>query len=183
LQALAPQRVVYAGTVSKTLAPGVRLGWLVVPDPLLDGVLAAKRLTAGQHGALDQLTFAEFLRSGAYDRHVRSRRLIYRRRREQLLAALERHAPAIRVRGVPAGLHTVLELPPGTDEAEVIALVRERGVAVSGLRDCRLTRRPTPYPALVVSFGTPPDHAFSTAVARLCAVLADVKPGRPAAAG
>jgi GntR family transcriptional regulator/MocR family aminotransferase len=183
LQALAPERVVYTGTVSKTLAPGVRLGWLVVPDRLLDDVLAAKRLTAGQHGTLDQLAFAEFLRSGGYDRHVRSRRLVYRRRREQLVAALARHAPATRIHGVAAGLQTVVELPPGTDEADVIARARERGLAVGGLREHHLTRRPTPYPALVVSFGTPPDHAFSSAVARLCAVLAEVKPGRPAAAG
>lgn len=183
LQALAPERVVYAGTVSKTLAPGLRLGWLIVPEWLLDDVLAAKRLTAGQHGTLDQLTFAEFLRSGAYDRHVRSRRLVYRRRREQLLAALARHAPATRVSGVAAGLHAVVELPTGSDEAQVVAQARERGVAVLGLRECRLTRRPTPDPALVVSFGTPADHAYSTAVARLCAVLAELKPGLPAAAG
>jgi GntR family transcriptional regulator/MocR family aminotransferase len=173
LQALAPEQIVYAGTASKSLAPGVRLGWLAVPSRLLDDVVAAKRLTLGQHGTTDQLTFAEFLRSGAYDRHVRSRRLGYRRRREYLLRALQRHAPAVRVHGVAAGLHTMFELPAGTDEAAVIERAAQRGVAVSGLTSHRLSRRAVPYPALVVSFGTPPEHGFSTAVARLCAVLAE----------
>jgi GntR family transcriptional regulator/MocR family aminotransferase len=174
MQALAPERVVYAGTASKTLAPGVRLAWLVVPPALIDDVLDVKRTVYGMSGALDQLTFAELLRSGAYDRHVRSRRLVYRRRRTYLLAAVARVAPQVRPHGVAAGLHTVLELPPGTDEAQVVRRAAAHGVAVSGLAEHRLSRRPSTVPGLVVSFGTPADHAFTAAVARLCAVLAEI---------
>ena len=86
----------YAGTASKSLAPGVRLGWLVVPGPLLDAVLAA-RAHGDWPSAIDQLTLAELIASGGYDRHVRRLRIAYRRRRDRLLAAVER------VRGIDAG--------------------------------------------------------------------------------
>src|SRR5215831_1356037 len=88
LQTLAPDRVIYAGTASKSLAPGLRLGWLVVPPRLLDAVTA--ELAAGPSG-LDQLTLAEFITSGGYDRQIRRARLAYRRRRDRLAAALRRH--------------------------------------------------------------------------------------------
>ncbi|WP_139216490.1 aminotransferase class I/II-fold pyridoxal phosphate-dependent enzyme, partial [Streptomyces sp. CC77] len=93
LQGLDPERVVYAGTTSKSLAPGLRLGWLVLPRDLVADVVRAKGDADWACGALDQLTLAEFLTSGAYDRHVRAMRLRYRRRRDQLVAALADRAP------------------------------------------------------------------------------------------
>jgi len=81
LQALAPEHVVYAGTASKSLAPGLRLGWLVLPAHLVDDVVAVKSAAGRLSSSLDQLTLAEFLTSGAYDRQVRRVRLAYRRRR------------------------------------------------------------------------------------------------------
>lgn len=80
LQGLAPDVVVYAGTASKTLAPGVRLGWLALPGALRAAVIAEKQHTDGLTGALDQMAFAELLRTNAYDRHIRRMRLRYRRR-------------------------------------------------------------------------------------------------------
>lgn len=112
LQALAPGHVVYAGTASKTMAPGLRLGWLVLPARLTDAVAAKARADAHTSG-LEQLTLAEFIGSGAYDRHIRRTRLAYRHRRDRLVAALARHAPGVRVSGIAAGLHAVAELPPG----------------------------------------------------------------------
>jgi GntR family transcriptional regulator / MocR family aminotransferase len=171
LQALAPDRVVYAGTASKTLAPGLRLGWLVLPAPLLEPVVTAKALADRHNGALDQLTMAEFVDSGGYDRHVRRRRLAYRRRRDRLVAALTEHVPGARVTGAAAGLHLLLQLPPGRTEAEVVAAGARRGLALEPL-GAYPTEGATHPPALVVGYGTPPDHAFATAVNLLCAVLA-----------
>jgi GntR family transcriptional regulator/MocR family aminotransferase len=168
LQALAPERVVYAGTASKSLAPGLRLGWLVLPAHLVDDV--ATRASTASPSALDQLTLADHLASGSYDRHVRRQRLVYRRRRDRLVAAVQRAAPDITVAGVAAGMHAVLELPPGSNESTVVARAAARGLAVTGMA----TYAPSAEvrrPALVVGYGTPPDHAFSTALARLCAVL------------
>ncbi|HEY6746476.1 MAG TPA: PLP-dependent aminotransferase family protein [Mycobacteriales bacterium] len=171
LQGLAPDRVVYAGTASKTLAPGLRLGWLVLPAPLLEPVVAAKVLADRQHGALDQLAMAAFVDSGGYDRHVRRRRLAYRGRRDRLVAALAEHAPRARVTGVAAGLHALVHLPPGRTEAEVVAAAARRGLALEPL-GLYATGSATHPPALVVGYGTPPDHDFATAVNLLCAVLA-----------
>ena len=170
MQALASEHVVYAGTASKTLAPGLRIGWLALPAQLLDDVVAAKERADRHTGALDQLALAELIESGAYDRHIRRSRLAYRRRRDRLIAALGRHAPQVEVTGVAAGLHAVLRLPADEDERQVVGRAAEHGVAVEGLADYRAGGRDE-GPALIVGYGTPPDHGFTAAVARLTAAL------------
>ncbi len=171
LQAHAPDRVVYAGTASKTLAPGLRLAWLVVPPGLVEPLAAARMLAERHTGVIDQLTLAELIRSGAYDRHIRRSRLAYRRRRDRLVAQLRRRAPQAHVSGIAAGLHALVDLPPGLSEEEVIARGRDHGLAVIGLAsfDHRGTRH---REALVVGYAKPPEHAFTGAVARLAATLA-----------
>ncbi len=176
MQALAPEHVIYAGTASKSLAPGLRLGWLVVPGSIIDEVVAAKEVSGGANGTLEQLTLAGFIESGGYDRHIRQSRLAYRRRRDRLIAALRLDAPAVRLTGIAAGLHAVAELPAGGSEAGTVERAASHGVAVDGLR---LYTAPGHErgPALVIGYGRPAEHAFTTAVGRLCAALAE--PGRP----
>jgi GntR family transcriptional regulator/MocR family aminotransferase len=172
MQALAPEHVVYAGTASKSLAPGLRLGWLVLPARLLDETVAALRLTGGP-SALDQLALAEFVASGAYDRHVRRSRLAYRGRRDKLVAELQRHVPETRVTGIVAGLHAVVELPNGRSEDEVVDRASREGLMIEGLEAYSAgAEGEGRSPALVVGYGTPPEHAFAGALAALCAVLA-----------
>ncbi|HKR68633.1 MAG TPA: PLP-dependent aminotransferase family protein [Streptosporangiaceae bacterium] len=171
MQALAPGQVIYAGTASKSLAPGLRLGWLVVPDPLIDELIATKELSGGANGTLEQLTLATFIESGGYDRQIRQARLAYRRRRDRLTAALRRAAPAVRLTGIAAGLHAVAELPGAGSEADVVARAARHGVAVDGLRSYTAPGHER-EPALVVGYGRPAEHAFTTAVGRLCAALA-----------
>jgi GntR family transcriptional regulator/MocR family aminotransferase len=190
LQALAPEHVVYAGTASKSLAPGLRLGWLVLPTGLVDDVVAVKSAAGRLSSSLDQLTLAEFLASGGYDRQVRRVRLAYRRRRDRLVAAVRAAAPQVRVTGIAAGLHALLRLPPGQHEDALVARAARHGLAIEGLSAYRLGGGPgrggpgrggpgedgggaglDDGPALVVGYATPPGHAYSTAVARLCAVL------------
>ncbi|GGV57882.1 GntR family transcriptional regulator [Streptomyces longisporoflavus] len=172
LQGLDPDRVVYLGTASKSLAPGLRLGWMVLPAPIAAEVVEAKGGAEWACGALDQLTLAEFITSGAYDRHVRGARLRYRRRRDQLVAALATRAPDVRASGIAAGLHAVLELPPGTERSVIQAASWQR-LAVQGLASFRHPAA-TDLPerdALVVGYGTPPDHAWAGALEALCGVL------------
>jgi len=179
LQALAPEHVVYAGTASKTLAPGLRLGWLVVPALLIDEVVAAKTLIDVHTSAIEQLTLAEFVLSGSYDRHIRRSRLIYRRRRDRLVAALDKHAPSVHVSGIAAGLHALVELPSGLREEEIIARAAEHGLALEGLQAYAEDpgQHPPAFdpdqhpPALVVGYANPPEHAYTAALARLSAVL------------
>jgi GntR family transcriptional regulator/MocR family aminotransferase len=169
MQALAPDQVIYAGTASKSLAPGVRLGWLVLPSALVDEVSEIQSLTLRNTSALDQLTLAAFIESGAYDRHIRRSRLTYRRRRDRLLAAVHKEAPNVRVSGIAAGLHALLRLPSGLGEHELIARAADHGLALDGL-SAYAADEPAEA-ALVIGYGAPPEHAYTAALARLTAVL------------
>jgi GntR family transcriptional regulator / MocR family aminotransferase len=184
LQALAPEQVVYAGTASKSLVPGLRLGWLVLPAGLVDAAVDIKRSAGWLSSSIEQLTLAEFIGSGRYDRQVRRTRLAYRRRRDQLVSELARRAPQVRVSGIAAGLHALVNLPAGQQEPEVVAAAAARGLAVQGLGSFWAPGVPgvgAPAeaagmrhdPALVVGYATPPGHAYSAALARLSATLAD----------
>src|SRR5580658_10261414 len=173
LQALAPDRVIYAGTASKSLIPALRLGWLVVPPRLLDAVTA--ELAAGP-SAVDQLTLAEFITSGGYDRQIRRARLAYRRRRDRLAAALRRRG--LQVTGIAAGLQAVLEFSRTGGARAVIDRASQHGVTIDGLEHYRAGESPPAgdgRAGLVIGYGRPPEHAFTTALARLCAAL----PGEP----
>jgi len=171
LQSRAPDQVIYAGTASKTLVPGLRLAWLVVPARLMGELVEAKAMADRQTATLDQLTLAELISSGNYDRQIRRSRLDYRQRRDRLISALQEQVPEAHVTGIAAGLHALVDLPPGQSETDVVARAAEHGLALEGLHsyagpDARHN------PALVVGYSAPPQHAYSTAIARLCAVLA-----------
>ncbi|WP_073949233.1 MocR-like pyridoxine biosynthesis transcription factor PdxR [Streptomyces kebangsaanensis] len=170
LQGLDPHHVVHLGTASKSLAPGLRLAWMALPPSLVAEAASAKG-DADTCGVLDQLTLAEFLTSGAHDRQVRSARLRYRRRRDTLVEALAARAPDVRPTGIAAGLHAVLRLPPGT-EPPVVQAAAWQGLAVHGLSRYRHEDAVVePLDALVVGYGTPPDHAWAAALDALCRVL------------
>ncbi len=173
LQDLDPDRIVYGGTASKSLAPGLSLAWLVLPPALVGPVATAKARAGSRTGALDELILAELISSGAYDRHVRRARAHYRARRDRLVAALAEQAPRVRVTGIAAGLNALLELPPdaGSEEA-VVARARAHGLAAEGLTRFRYAPAPGAPACLVVGYGTPPDHAFAGALAALCTSLA-----------
>ncbi|WP_030165441.1 PLP-dependent aminotransferase family protein [Streptomyces sp. NRRL S-813] len=170
LQGLDPDRVVHLGTASKSLAPGLRLAWMALP-PSLTGEAAAAKGSSDTCGVLDQLTLAEFIASGAYDRHVRSARLRFRSRRDALVEALATRAPDVRPTGIAAGLHAVLLLPPGAESA-VVQAAAWQGLALHGLSRYRHEQAAvSPVDALVVGYGTPPDHAWAAALDALCRVL------------
>ncbi|MFB7863196.1 PLP-dependent aminotransferase family protein [Streptomyces sp. NPDC056069] len=112
LQGLDPERVAYAGSVSKSLAPGLRLGWMLVPEALLDEVVERKRTMDLGNPALDQAVLARFVTDGGYDRQLRRCQRAYRERRDALVTALERHFPGTEVTGIAAGLHVIARVPP-----------------------------------------------------------------------
>ncbi|MGW5645721.1 MocR-like pyridoxine biosynthesis transcription factor PdxR [Saccharopolyspora sp. NPDC003752] len=175
VQGLDPDRVLYVGSVSKSLSPAVRLGWMVLPEHLVDDVLAVKGEREAWASVLDQLTLADFVDSGHYDRHVRRMRQRYRRRRDQLVARLLERAPHVTATGVAAGLHAVLRLPPGSERSAVAAAAR-RGLALDGLAGFRHPDAAMPaMDGLVVGYATPPEHAYASALDALADALSEVR--------
>jgi GntR family transcriptional regulator/MocR family aminotransferase len=166
LQGLDHDHVIYLGTTSKSLAPGLRLGWLVLPDHLVDVVAGQK----GTVGFVNQLAMADFIESGAYDRHIRTMRSQYRRRREQLVDAVARCSPASTISGMPAGLHVLLELPGGQESA-VARRAPWRRLSVEPLDMFRHPESTSDRDGVVVGFATPPPSAWSGAMEALIRLL------------
>jgi GntR family transcriptional regulator / MocR family aminotransferase len=111
LQASAPAHVAYAGTTSKTLAPGMRLGWLIPPARLHADLVDAKHAADLGSPALPQLVLARLIASGELEQHIRQVRKRQKTRRDALLGALREHLPGARVQGVAAGLHLLITFP------------------------------------------------------------------------
>jgi GntR family transcriptional regulator / MocR family aminotransferase len=177
LQALCPQRVVLLGSVSKALAPGLRLGWLVAPPALAE--VARRARATGDLGSpvIDQYALARLLASGAYDRHLRQLRRRYRARRDALATAVARWLPGAIVHGVSAGIQLYLELPPGHDEATVVAGAAERGVAVEGVEPLRIASGGPP--ALVLGFARLPEQRIAEAIRLLADTTTTTGTGAP----
>jgi GntR family transcriptional regulator/MocR family aminotransferase len=171
LQGLDPERVIHLGSVSKSLSPALRLGWMALPEHLVAPVLAAKGEREAWASALDQLTLADFIESGQYDRHIRRMRQRYRTRRDRLVTTLATHAPHIAPAGIAAGLHAVLRLPTGT-ERSVVKAAAWQSIALDGLADFRHPAATMPdQDGLVVGYATPPDHGYGPALEALCRIL------------
>jgi len=133
LQGLAPERVLYIGSVSKRLAPGMRLGWLLIPSWLAWSLISAKAVEDGGSEVVGQLALCDFIERGELDRHVRRMRLRYQRRGEALAQALERWLPQGRTSGAGAGLYELVTLPDQVEESALMAAAGERGVGMEGL--------------------------------------------------
>ena len=173
MQGLAPDRVIYCGTLSKSLAPGLRLGWLVLPSPLVAPIAESRMFIDHATSAPVQATFAEFLGNGDLDRHLRRMRRVYRQRRDVLVAALARWLPDATLSGVAAGLHVLVTLPQGPDEAALVEQAAERGVRIYPLGDYRVAKAHDAAPAVLLGYGnlTPP------AIEEGVRILADVVVG------
>ena len=172
LQGLAPDRVVSLGTVSKSLAPALRIGWMLCPPRLADAVAEQKHLSDRGTPTLDQLALARLIESGRFDRQLRRMRATYASRRDTLLAALAEHAPGVSLTGLAAGFHAVAHLPEGADERRVVAAARERGVGLHGMSACRARVGAYP-PRLVLGFGNLGSRAITAGIAAVGDLLTD----------
>jgi GntR family transcriptional regulator/MocR family aminotransferase len=165
LQGVAPDHVVHVHSVSKSLAPALRLGWAALPARLVAAMVEEKRLSDLGAPVLEQLTLAHFLERGEFDRHLRRTRSAYRRRRDALLAALA----GLEVEGVAAGLHLLVRLPAGRSEEEVVAAAAARDVAVEPLGP-HVAGVPRP-PSLLLGYTRLSEAALAEAGRRLRAAL------------
>jgi GntR family transcriptional regulator/MocR family aminotransferase len=171
LQGLAPDLVAFVGTTSKTLAPALRLAWMVPPSHLIDDVENMLLVTGVTPPTLDQMAMASFIEDAALERHLRSMRRRYRAKRDILVGALGTHLPGVRISGAAAGLHLLAWLPDGTDEHETAMRARRSGVGVHELhRHC--TTHASSSPALILGFALPSESELRTATGLLAEAVA-----------
>jgi len=179
LQGSDPDCVALAGSASKTLAPGLRLGWLVPPPGLLAAVRTAKRDDDFGGDAVSQRALAGLLASGGYDRHVRRQRAHYRARRTALVAALRAELPGWSLVGAEAGLHLTVTWPGeggGPGEAAVVAAAARRGLLVQGLGSMRYTPG---RPGLVLCYARLPERSAERAARLLATAVAAARREQP----
>jgi GntR family transcriptional regulator/MocR family aminotransferase len=171
LQGLDRDRVIYAGTTSKTLAPGIRIGWLVLPPQLVEPVIESTRHGGATPPALQQLALAHLLATGQLDRHLRRLRISYRSRRDRLIAALAHAAPALEPTGIAAGLHLLLYLTATeTSEVQVRAVAEKHGIALAYLGSH--WHQPDGRPqGVIVGYSRPSASSFDDVVHDLVGVL------------
>jgi len=170
LQGLAPDHVVSLGTVSKSLAPVLRLGWIASPPSLTAALTRAKQVTDRGCPGLDQHALALLIESGRFDRHLRRMRAEYAARRDVLVRALAQHASGVRLTGLAAGFHAVAHLPAGLAELEIIEAARSRSVGLYGMSTCRASQSPDP-PQLILGFGNTSQRAIAAGIALIADLL------------
>jgi GntR family transcriptional regulator/MocR family aminotransferase len=151
LQGIAPDRVVYVGSTSKTLAPGLRIGWMVLPAHLVGPITLAKGLADTGSSVMDQIAFSNLLASGGYDRHLRQMRRRYLARRNTLLQALTQHLPEATVLGAAAGVHLTVRFPDGFPIAELVRRAAHMRVRVEPLQPCYIESDSAP-PGLMLGY-------------------------------
>jgi GntR family transcriptional regulator / MocR family aminotransferase len=169
IQGLDPGRVAHVGTVSKTLAPGVRLGWISAPADLVDQLMARKSAADSGSPAFDQLALANLLASGEYERHIAAARRAYRRRRDLLVRALAAKLPGLPVVGAAAGMQLLFWLADNADDGALAEAAAAQGINISPLSPLHLV--PSPERGLLAGFGRLPEHKIPAAVDALWPLL------------
>ncbi len=170
VQGLSAGRVFAIGTVSKSLAPTLRLGWILSPTDAVDELADHKAHDDRGTPGIDQLVLATLIESGRFDRHLRRMRNIYSARRATLVDAFSEHAPEIAITGLAAGFHAIAHLAPCADETAVIAAARARGVGLYGMSPQRTDKATTP-PQLILGFGNITERHIRTGIQTAADIL------------
>ena len=173
LQGLEPDRVVYGGSVSKTLAPALRIGWLVLPPRLLDAVAEEKRLADISTARIEQYAFADFLARGELDRHLRRMRSHYRQRRDALVETLATVLPEAVVEGIAGGLHAAVRLTETDDERAIADEARRRRIAIATMSDHLLDLDGPP--TLVLGYAQSTEPAIRLGITELAEAVRETR--------
>ncbi len=171
LQGIAPDRVVYLGSTSKTLAPGLRIGWMVLPPQLVGAARLSKSLADTGSSVMDQIAFAQLLTSGGYDRHLRQMRRRYLTRRNALLEALARYLPQAKVLGAAAGVHLTIRFPDGYPIADLVRRAAAMRVNVEPLAPCYADPAKAP-PGLLLGYANLTESQIKAGVKALALAVA-----------
>jgi GntR family transcriptional regulator / MocR family aminotransferase len=171
LQELEPARVIYVGTLSKVLSPALRLGYLVLPPPLVERCRQLKRLTDLHSPVLEQLALTHFIEEGILDRHILKMKKIYRKRQEVLIAALETHFPGqVQIYGDAAGLHLVAGFNGRALTEQTFADWEEAGVRLYPVEQHAI-RKGKHQSEVILGYGTLTPEEIEEGVRRIKTVL------------
>ncbi|WP_033293772.1 PLP-dependent aminotransferase family protein [Amycolatopsis jejuensis] len=165
MRALAPDHVAYIGSVSKVLAPALRIGWLIPPPRLREAVARVKEMHDLGCPPLPQAALAHLIATGGYDRHLRRTRRLYRARRDALIEALAERLPQWQPVGIAAGLHLVVRLPDGTDDLQLQENLAAASVYAPALST--YSHAAPRYPGLVLGYAALPPDRLRAAVERI----------------
>jgi GntR family transcriptional regulator / MocR family aminotransferase len=171
LHGVAPDHVIHVGSLSKSLAPALRLGWLVVPPALRDELVAARARSDRFTSSIIQATAAEFIQRGDLDRHLRRTRRSYRQRRDTLITALHQQLPTCRATGISAGLHVLVRLPDGTDATHLAATAARHSVLIRPLDHYRTSPAHDQPAALVLGYSRLTPHQIEEGIHHLATIL------------
>ncbi|WP_183070822.1 PLP-dependent aminotransferase family protein [Rhodococcus rhodochrous] len=177
IQGLLPERVVLVGSVSKSLAPALRLGWMVLPESWKTPALDALRAVDPSVAVISQLAFAEYLSSGGFERHLRRMRKDYAGRRQQLVASMTEHFPNVTVQGISAGLHLMADLGPGSDIAFAAQAAAQQIRVYPVSRYCLNRDIPDQYMnrrAVVLGYGGIPQHRIAEGIKTLSNIASTI---------
>jgi GntR family transcriptional regulator/MocR family aminotransferase len=167
---LSPWSVAHVGSASKSLAPGVRLGWISAPPDLVEELREQKSAADSGSPAIDQLALAALVSSGEYERHIVRARRTYRRRRDLLVAALRACLPELQISGAAAGMQLLLLLlPDDVDDVQLAGAAQARGIGISALSPLHLTTRTER--GLLLGYGRLPEPSIQDAVVALANVV------------
>lgn len=169
--------VIFCGSFNKSLFPALRIGYIVAPPAHLDALTRLRAATGRANSVLDQLALTDFMRTGAFTRHLKRARLQHQRRRDLVLAELYAAGllPSL-CQGLHAGFHFVLRLPPGISEAAAIARAAEQGMALQGMAAFWHGSQPPPPPAVVIGYTALTDAQARWNARKLAAVLSNLQP-------
>lgn len=177
LQSMAPDCVVYGSSVSKTLAPGLRLGWLAVPGPLMLAVESTRMSRDLGVSTICQIAYSLFIEAGRLDRHLLQMNRRYRQHRTALVSTLGAESPSVEVIGRSAGLHCMLRLPQGTDEHQVVDAAARHGVVVRNASYCYY-EAPPPASSLLIGYANHHPDSLANAARILAAAIRDTAESR-----
>lgn len=178
LQGLAPDRVAFVGTVSKTLAPALRMAWIAVPTWLVDDVGHQLRVTGVAPPTIDQVALASFIADAGLERHLRQMRSRYAAKRHLLVETLERKLPGVELSGVAAGLHVLVWLPHGVDEHLAAERTRQAGVGVHELHRHCTTVAPRPA-AFIIGFALPSESEIRKGIDLIAQAVRETEKAKP----
>ena len=167
MQPTAPERIVHVSSLSKVLAPALRIGWMIAPAALHRDLARKRWATDLGSPVLPQLTLAELISTGALERHLRGLRLRHRERRDAAVAAISRYLPGCEIEGIAAGLHLVVFLPEHLDDSALATEAASEGIAVQALSAHRFAPG---RPGLIIGYGPLPAPQLDAAIKTLGAV-------------